>query len=204
MKGMKNRRTNARQARGADATATLLSATLKLGETVGFDTLTMEGISEHTGVAKTTLYRRWPNVYALVMEAFLDEVTRAAPIKEKPTARESFSSSMKLLAGAYRARQGKILQAMIGRIQTDAQMREAVKTRWVEPRRKIAREIIKRGVASGEIRPDVDPDVVLDTLYGAMYHRLMIPYNDATLSDSFVEAVVDTVFRGVAVKKESR
>ena len=186
--------------RGAGATASILSDALALGEEVGFEALTMEGIADRTGVAKTTLYRRWPNVSALVMDAFLSEVMRAAPIREKATARESFAASMKLLARAYRGQQGKIMKPLLGRAQVDERLRDAVKTRWVEPRRQIAREIVRRGIANGELRAGLDPDVVLDALYGAIYHRLLVPYNDAGISDSYIDAVVDTVFGGLELK----
>ena len=186
--------------RGADATASILSAALELGEEVGFDTLTIEGIADRTGVAKTTIYRRWPNVWALVMDAFLSEVTRTAPIREKATARESFAASMKLLARAYRGQQGKIMQPLLGRAQVDERLRDAVKTRWVEPRRQVAREIVRRGIANGELRPGLDPDVVLDALYGPLYHRLLVPYNEAAISDSYIDAVIDTVFGGLELK----
>ena len=186
--------------RGAGATASILSAALALGEEVGFEALTMEGIADRTGVAKTTLYRRWPNVSALVMDAFLSEVMRAAPIRDKATARESFAASMKLLARAYRGQQGKIMKPLLGRAQVDERLRDAVKTRWVEPRRQIAREIVRRGIANGELRAGLDPDVVLDALYGAIYHRLLVPYNDAGISDSYIDAVVDTVFGGLELK----
>jgi AcrR family transcriptional regulator len=186
--------------RGAGATSSILSAALELGEEVGFDALTIEGIADRTGVAKTTIYRRWPNVSALVMDAFLSEVTRAAPIRERATARESFSASMKLLARAYRGQQGKIMQPLLGRAQVDERLREAVKTRWVEPRRQIAREIVRRGIANGELRPGLDPDVVLDALYGSIYHRLLVPYNNAAISDAYIDAVIDTVFGGLELK----
>ena len=188
------------RSRGADATASILSAALALGEEVGFEALTIEGIADRTGVAKTTIYRRWPNVSALVMDAFLNEVMRAAPIRERATARESFSASMKSLARAYRGQQGKIMQPLLGRAQVDERLRDAVKTRWVEPRRQIAREIVLRGIANGELRPGLDPDVVLDALYGSIYHRLLVPYNDASISDSYIDAVIDTVFGGLEVK----
>jgi AcrR family transcriptional regulator len=186
--------------RGADATASILRAALELGEAAGFDALTVEGIADRTGVAKTTIYRRWPNVSALVMDAFLSEITRAAPIREKTTARESFATSMKLLARAYRGQQGKIMRPLLGRAQVDDRLREAVKKRWVEPRRQIAREIVRRGMANGELRPGLDPDVVLEALYGPIYHRLLVPYNDAPISDSYIDAVIDTVFGGLELK----
>ncbi|MER9969095.1 TetR/AcrR family transcriptional regulator [Mesorhizobium sp. M0060] len=186
--------------RGADATAAILRAALELGEEVGFDALTIEGIGERTGVAKTTIYRRWPNVSAVVMDAFLAEVTKAAPIQEKATARESFAASMKLLARAYRGQQGRIMRPLLGRAQTDDRLLEAVKMRWVEPRRQIAREIVRLGIANGELRPGLDPDVVLDALYGPIYHRLLVPYVNSDISDAYIEAVVEAVFGGLELK----
>ncbi|WP_210243483.1 TetR/AcrR family transcriptional regulator [Mesorhizobium sp. B2-3-5] len=186
--------------RGADATAAILRAALELGEEVGFDALTIEGIAERTGVAKTTIYRRWPNVSAIVMDAFLTEVTKSAPIQEKATARASFAASMKLLARAYRGKQGRIMRPLLGRAQTDERLLDAVKMRWVEPRRRIAREIVRRGMANGELRPGLDPDVVLDALYGPLYHRLLVPYVNSEISDAYIEAIVETVFGGLTAR----
>jgi hypothetical protein len=84
-------------------------------------------LTARAGVAETTIYRRWPNVSAIVTDAFLAEVTRTAPIQERTTVRESFAASMRMLARAYRGRQGKILQPLLGRAQLDEKLREAVR-----------------------------------------------------------------------------
>jgi AcrR family transcriptional regulator len=178
-------------------TAAILRAALELGEELGFDVLTIEGIAACSGIAKTTIYRRWPNVGAIVMDAFLADVTRLAPIQTRATARESFRVSMRLLAKAYRGRLGKILRPLLGRAQVDENLREAVRQRWVEPRRQVAREIVCRGIQSGELRPGLDPDIVLDALYGPFYHRLLVPHNNGVISDDFIEALVGTVFSGL-------
>jgi hypothetical protein len=79
-----------------------------------------------------------------------------------------------------------------------------VKSRWVEPRRQIAREIVRRGIQTGELRSGLDPDVVLDALYGAIYHRLLVPYDNAPISDSYIAKLVDTVFGGLAPPPPAR
>jgi AcrR family transcriptional regulator len=178
-------------------TAAILRAALELGEELGFEGLTVEGIAARSGIAKTTIYRRWPNVGAIVMDSFLAEVTRLAPIQTRASVRESLTASMRLLARAYRGRLGKILRPLLGRAQSDENLREAVRTRWVEPRRQVAREIVRKGIESGELRAGLDPDVVLDALYGPFYHRLLVPYNNGVISDAFIDALVDTVFGGL-------
>jgi AcrR family transcriptional regulator len=183
--------------RDPQTTASILRATLDLAEELGFDGLSVEGVAARAGVAKTTIYRRWPNVWAIVMDAFLADVTRLAPIQERTTARESLAASMRLLARAYRERQGKVLRPLLGRAQVEPDLLEAVRTRWVEPRRQVAREVIRRGIDTGELRAGLDADVVLDALYGPLYHRILVPYDNAPLSDAYIDALVDTVFGGL-------
>jgi AcrR family transcriptional regulator len=197
---MKNSNTD-RKARGRPrdeaATASILRATLELADEVGFDALSVEGVAARAGVGKTTIYRRWPNVWAVLMDAFLADMMRMAPIEEHATARESFRASMRSLAKAYRGKTGKLLRPLIGRAQMDADLRQAVQARWVEPRRRIAREVVRRGIERGELREGLDADVVLDALYGPIYHRLLVPYHDAPLSEAFIDQVVDHVFGGL-------
>ena len=107
---------------------------------------------------------------------------------------------MKLLARAYRGQQGRIMRPLLGRAQTDDRLLDAVKIRWVEPRRQIAREMVRRGIANGELRPGLDPDVVLDALYGPIYHRLLVPYVNSDIPDTYIDAVIETVFGGLELK----
>jgi Tetracyclin repressor-like, C-terminal domain len=131
------------------------------------------------------------------MDAFLAEVTQLAPIQARATARESLAASMRLLARAYRGRPGQLLRPLLGRAQVEPDLWEAVRTRWVEPRRQVAREVIRRGIDTGELRAGLDADVVLDALYGPLYHRILVPYDNAPLSDAYIDALVDTVFGGL-------
>ena len=182
--------------RGSAVTGSILRAARDLIEEHGLDSLTAEKVAARAAVGKTTVYRRWPNVWALVVDAFLEDVSALAPIREQDTVRESFQSSMRSLARAYRGPPGQLLRAVIGRAQVDAVLREEVRNRWVEPRRAVARELVRHGMESGELRGDLDPDVVLDTLYGPIYHRLLVPYTEAGLTDEYVDRVVDQVFSG--------
>ena len=184
--------------RGSKATSSILRATLELGEQMGFDLLTVEKISAHTGIAKTTIYRRWPNVSAMIVEAVLSKVTEDAPIVQKSNVRETFSIAMKLLVLLYSGPQGPTFRTLIGRAQNDESLRRAIGTHWVEPRRKVARELLRRGMRGGELKPDIDPDVILDALYGAIYHRFLVPYEKAALSIEFVDALIAVVFGGIS------
>ena len=94
------------------------------------------------------------------------------------------------------------MRPLIGWAQLQPALLEAVRTRWVEPRRKIARGIVRRGIDKGELRPGLDPDVVIDALYGPIYHRLLVPYDNTLISDAYIDALVDTVFGGLEQRHE--
>ena len=184
--------------RDARTTQSILKAALELGMELGFDGLTVEGVAARAGVGKSTIYRRWPDVWSIVADAVLADAARIAPVLERATARESFRASMHLVARYFRGHRGEILRPLIGRAQVDKSLRQALGKHWLSARREISREIVRRGIASGELRAGLQPDIVLDALYGPLYHRLLLPYDgDAVhLSDAYIDALIDTVFGG--------
>ncbi|MEW6343332.1 MAG: TetR/AcrR family transcriptional regulator [Paraburkholderia sp.] len=186
--------------RSARATKSVLEAVLSLGEEIGFGNLTVEGIAARTGVAKTTIYRRWPNVSSIVVDALLAEMTIAAPFELHSTARENLTLTMLKLARAFRGRQGKILRELIGRAQSDEGLQDAIRSRLFAPRRSVSQAIIIKGIERGELRADVDVDVMLDALFGPIYYRLLIPHHRRPVSDAYINALVESVFAGLAAK----
>jgi hypothetical protein len=66
---------------------------------------------------------------------------------------------------------------------------------YIEPRRVEARELLKEGVKNGEIRADLDFDIILDVLYGPLYLRFLVQQGPLTLD--FVDAVFDIVSPGL-------
>jgi AcrR family transcriptional regulator len=184
--------------RDARTSQSILKAAIELGMELGFDGLTVEGIAARAGVGKSTIYRRWPDAWSIVADAVFADVARIAPVQERATARESFRASMRLVARSFRGHYGTILRPLIGRAQVDKSLRQALAKHWLSARREISRKIVRRGIASGELRAGLEPDVVLDALYGPLYHRLLLPYDgDAVhLSDAYIDALIDTVFGG--------
>lgn len=188
------------------ATTTILRAALALGAELGFDGVTIEGIAARAGVGKTTIYRRWPGVWAVVVDAVLAEVSQASPVVERATARASFAASMKLVAKTFRGKQGQVWRVLIGRAQLDDGLRATIGERWLSERRVLSRRLIEDGIARGELRAGLDPDIVLDALYGPLYHRLLLPYDgtDVRISDAYIDALVDTVFGGLERSRTAR
>ena len=166
----------------------------------GFRAVTIESISAKTGIAKTSIYRRWPNKAAMVMEAFLFKIGPGIEFPRNPIYVESIRLQMLALAKAFRGPFGSMIKALLGEAQFDAELAEAFRTRWITPRREAAKEIIRSAIRNKELRSDVNLDQALDALYGGLYYRLMI--GSGSLSNTCVRGIFSAVMDGLRVRKD--
>jgi hypothetical protein len=84
----------------------------------------------------------------------------------------------------------------------DAELAETIRQEVLAARRKSMREALARATARGEIRPDLDMELVLDMLTGPFYFRTL--FGHAPLSRRMSREIVDYVLRAVAVPRRSR
>ena len=90
---------------------------------------------------------------------------------------------------------GRTLVGLIAEVQRDPDLAEIWRERFVTRVRAQHRVMIERALRRGEVSADVDPDVVLDLVFGSAYHRLL--QSHLPLTDRFAQAVVDTLVAGV-------
>ena len=166
----------------------------------GFRAVTVESISAKTGIAKTSIYRRWPNKAAMAMDAFLFRIGPGIEFPRRTRYVESIRLQMLALAKAFRGPFGSIIKALLGEAQFDGELAEAFRTRWIAPRREAAKEVIQAAIRNKELRPDVDLDQALDALYGWIYYRLMI--GSGPLSDACVRGIFSAVMDGLHVRED--
>jgi AcrR family transcriptional regulator len=182
--------------RSEEVQSRILRATIELLEERGFKELTIEAIAERAGASTVTLYRWWPGKAALATDAFLGLVAPLTPFGHTDSAlvdlREQMISQVRVLAGRW----GKIIAGLIAEAVVDDEVRAAMRTRWLEPRRAEARKVVERGLARGEIRAGTDPEVVLDALYAPLYWRLLLGHGP--LNERFARQVWTTALAGVA------
>ena len=178
--------------RDESATPQILKAALTLVLRDGFRAVSMDAIAAEAGVGKTTIYRRWPNKAAVVMDAFLADIGPQIPYPAAENAREQIRLQMRSLAHLFNGRAGKLLRVLLGEIQFDPELEVAFRERWVIPRRATAREMLVAGIRSGELAPYTDPDALMDALYAGIYYTLLI--GNATLDDAFADARWATLF----------
>jgi len=150
----------------------VLAAAVKLVLADGFGTLTMDAIAAAARVGRMTLYRRWPNKAAIVMDAFVARVDPNTLFPSDGDYLETIRLQMRTMAKAFRGEDGVLMRALLGAAQLDPELATALRDRWTLPRRKMATEYFREGMKQGYLRPDADPDTIIDLLYAPIYYRL--------------------------------
>ena len=179
-----------------------LSAAAKILRREGYSRLTMERVAATSGVAKTTLYRRWPTKAALCMELYLEVAGREL---HDPDIGD-VASDLRYICNTVVRLQTKTVAgpAFIGLLaeaQSNPKASAALLAKFAERRREITRRVLKRAIQRGEIRWDADIDLVIDALGGATTFRLL--QGHAPLSRKFANALVTLVLSGCRARKEN-
>jgi AcrR family transcriptional regulator len=180
--------------RSEPARKAILRSTLQLLAEKGFSDLTIEDVADHAGVGKTTVYRWWPNKGALIADAFASSTTRKLRFPDTGSVVTDMSQQMRQLIKIFRGPRGRIVSAMIAAGQADRELIAAFRERFLLPRRQEAYATLRRGVQRGELPEDMDPDLVLDSLYGPIYMRFLIRHDG--LTPDFVDHLCALVLGG--------
>lgn len=148
----------------------ILRATLDVLADVGYDRLTMDAVATRAKASKATLYRRWSNKVALVIDALLAQ--KSAPdLPDTGSLRsdllEAFCGFGGLLDGGAVATWSSVLTA----ITRDEDFANEFRTRVIGPRLDASRRIYERAVARGEVRADLDISLFAPALAGILLHR---------------------------------
>jgi AcrR family transcriptional regulator len=174
----------------------IIGATNELLAERGFADLTMDEIAERAGVSKATIYRRWPSKGTLVFEAFSADFLARQPAPDTGSLKGDLTTRLRTWVRIVNGTvTGRTLKALLAEIQRDEGLAVIWRDHFAGPVREESKNLVKRAVARGEISQRTDPDLLLDLLYGPMYHRLL--QGHLPLNDRFVQAVVSTVLSGI-------
>jgi len=182
--------------RSEESRQSILRSTLKLlKQDGGFADLTIEGIAADANVGKTTVYRWWPTKGALVADAFSASADKELRFPNTGSLYTDINLQMKGLIRIFRSERGKVVAALLAGGQSDPELLEAYRDRFLWPRRRQAYETLQRGVDRGELPVGSDFDLILDSLYGPILMRFLIRH--VKLEESFADELCGLVLKGL-------
>jgi AcrR family transcriptional regulator len=185
-----------------DATRELLAEDGDVGS------LTVEAVAAQSGVAKTTIYRRWRDKWELALDAVMIDMLPgfAEPVdvgdtrKELVTFVDSARKNLSTLPSA------PAMQGLASQIATDPELGRVYREQVVEPRREQLRPVIERGIARGDLRPDTDVRLVHEMMVGPIFYRLLFSGGpvDRKLSIRIADAILDGFSPAVTSRSSRR
>jgi AcrR family transcriptional regulator len=180
--------------RSEQARVAILRSTLKLLGEDGFSDLGIEAVAARAGVGKATVYRWWPDKAALITDAFASSASRKLHFPDTGSVYTDMSQQMRQLIKIFRSRRGRIVSAILAAGQSDKNVIRAFRDRFLKPRRHEAYATLQRGIQRGELRKNIDMNLLLDSLYGPIYMRFLIRHRK--LTPDFADRLCDLVLAG--------
>ena len=183
--------------RSEEADKAILAAALDLFAQCGPDALYIEQVAARAGVGKATIYRRWPGKEDMLLDAIASLRTQL-PVPQGRSVRADLTALLDAIGREAvdppRARLFALLQGEGARYPRLMARYLAI---VVKPRREMVAAVLRRGVATGELRENTDIDAAVFLLNGAVLASM---YGQDHFDSRFARRVVEELLRGLAAR----
>ncbi|MEU3752165.1 TetR/AcrR family transcriptional regulator C-terminal ligand-binding domain-containing protein [Streptomyces olivoreticuli] len=172
-----------------------------LEEGVTMGELSMERIARETGVGKATLYRRWSGKEELMLDV-LRSMDDADPELPGTSARDDLVVLLEMLRRRGLAkRSSAVLRTVISQVQAHPRLWKEYHETVILARRETVHAVLRRGMTTGELRSDVDVQLLSDLFVSPMLSRAML-HEWQDLPEGLAEEIVDAVMEGARPRAE--
>ncbi|MFG3490927.1 TetR/AcrR family transcriptional regulator [Streptomyces sp. NPDC047972] len=184
--------------RGPVLERAILEAALEQLGSVGWNGLTMEGVAVGAQTGKAAVYRRWPSKEDLVADALQAGLPALDEAPDLGDVREELYELCRRVRDVMYSKPGFALRAVLHECDAEAAERfhGLIVTGVVEPSARLFREVLRRGIARGEVRADANNDLVVDVVPAMMMYRSKVcasEWTDVEIADLIDRIMVPLV-----------
>ena len=189
-----------RPARSDEARRKVMSATTELIVERGVGSVSIEEVATRSGVAKTTIYRHWPERASLILDTVRSHFEH---IGAPDTGR--LRSDLEAYFGQMHRRDlsgrvGDIMPSIIEAAGRDPEM-AALVDRFGQERERALMRIIERAKDRGELGSDLDTETLMGTIVGPIVFQKVV--RRRPLTAEYVDACLDVSLRGIASRHDA-
>ena len=185
--------------RSEQAERAIIDAALDLFAESGAEGLCIEKVAARAGVGKATIYRRWKTKEALFAEA-IGSIALTPEVPDTGSVRGDFEAASGAAVGRMAPEAFRVLPRLMADAADDPELLEALHDALVRPRRSVIAAILRRGIARGELRADLDVDLAGDMLIGPLIARVLLSGGDPHALDGLPMRVFDALERGIGAR----
>lgn len=180
----------------------VLAAAREIEAEVGYDATSVEAIAERAGVAKTAIYRRWPNKGVLLYEAVIGSVVDHAVVPETGAIHSDLLAVLQANAAGFRVPARRALVAALSaEALRDDRMAEMLRSKFFGPRADAIVARVVSAVDRGELAASIDAGMVPVLLTGSLQYLWIV--RGSALDDADLARVVEAVIGPHRVRQPS-
>jgi AcrR family transcriptional regulator len=189
--------------RDARADRAILEATRELIAELGVYEFRTEDVAARAGVGKGAIYRRYRSKGELVTAAIAALVSEEIVVPDTGSTRSDLLLLMREAVELYRGSvASRLMPNLVSAIVQKPELARAVRDGFLAGRRSALAEVLRRGVARGDLRPDLDLELALDVLGGPLFYRLLV--TGGPIDEQLAEGVADLILRGFSPDESRR
>lgn len=163
----------------------------------GYRGFSIEAVAATAGVSKTSIYRRWPSKGALLLDLYMMEMGgETFSTAENTPVRETFQTYLNLsVRRLEKPVWTSTIQSLAAEAQADPSLAQLLLEKVILPRRAAGRRLLEHGIREGQIDSAIDIDVVLDSVFGTIWYRLLLGH--LPVDQQFADNLIDQLFRWI-------
>jgi|HubBroStandDraft_6_1064221.scaffolds.fasta_scaffold393084_2 AcrR family transcriptional regulator len=185
--------------RSEQADHAIIKAALDLFAECGPAALCIEQVAARAGVGKATIYRRWPGKEDMLLDA-LPALAVVLPVPQGKSVRADLIALVDAVCKeAGDPRRARLVALLQGEGRNYPRLKAAYLDTVVRPRRDAIRSVLRRGVATGELRENTDIDAAMYLLNGAVVASMSGMHADV-VDSRYAKRVVEELLRGLAAR----
>ena len=180
--------------RAARVRADVLRAVSEILMEVGYDGLSVDEVAARAGVHKTTVYRRWPTKPELVFDAVSEHSAEVVPVPDTGSLRHDLQTlAREVVANIGTEGGARRSRSIVAAAATSDQLAVTMQAFWAE-RLAASAPIVERAIERGELPPDADPNLIIESLIGPLWIRLLL--TGEPITDDLADRVAELVSTG--------
>ncbi len=182
--------------RSASAHRKVLDAAIQLIAGQGVDATSMDAIAHRSGVSKATIYKHWSDKDALLLEILSDiNGLFSRPCFDTGDTRGDMVAVLAYRPPEESGMRQQIMPHLVAYSARNVEFGKSWRNRVMEPPRTELKTLMAKGVAKGELRPDLDFELSLALLIGPILYWYVFLRRSDENPATLAEGVVDSFWR---------